>query len=381
MEPVVTLSNGGANTSRGATAAGRMVVGTVDGVFVLDRGEAGWEVAGRALEGAAVSAVAQLGSGTLVAATHGLGVARSCDGGASWEWSSEGLPQFDLWAARAGRLQGRDVAVVGSMPAHLMISEDDGRRWRQLPALREVASAGSWTFPPPPRLGHVKEIVIAGDSLYVGIEIGALLRSDDFGANFRDLEIDPDPSECDVHRLAIDPVDPRRMIVAVGLVGLMRSEDAGSSWERAPVLAGMEYPDAFVMHPDRPELLFMAVGVGWPPHWYASGRAQGKIARSRDGGTSWERLLGGLPDGQRALFSALSLHVHPAGFELFAADTDGQLFVSSDGGDRWTIVADLAPVSKGEFHRALAKNRPRIAGVDEIEVNPAAAERFAAVGR
>lgn len=380
VEPIVLVSNGGANTSRGEAAAARMIVGTVDGLFVLTRTSGVWAVTGRALEGCSVSAVAELGSGTVVAATHGLGVARSVDRGESWDWSSAGLPQFDLWAARSGTLRGRDVVLVGSMPAHLMISTDDGVNWRELQALRDVESYRSWCFPPPPRLGHVKEIVVDGNRLFVGIEIGALLLSDDSGESFRDLEIDPDPTECDVHRLAIDPNDPEQMIAAVGLVGLMRSRDGGESWVRTPVMPGMEYPDALVLHPDRPELVFMAVGVGWPPHWYASGRAQGKIARSVDGGESWERLLGGLPDGQRALFSALSVQVHPDGFDLFAADTDGQLFESRDGGDRWTIVADLAPVSKGEFHRALAKGRSRIAGVDDIVVNPGAAERFAEVG-
>lgn len=46
----------------------------------------------------------QLGSGTLLAATHGLGVARSVDSGGTWAWSSDGLPQFDLRSARSALL-------------------------------------------------------------------------------------------------------------------------------------------------------------------------------------------------------------------------------------------------------------------------------------
>lgn len=377
---MILLSNAGEHTFRSPCSADRLVVGTVDGAFVLERASKGWDVASRALEGCSVSAIASLNSGTLLAATHGLGVARSVDSGRTWEWSNHGLPQFDLWAARAGLLQGRDVAVVGSMPAHLMISVDDGCTWRELPGLRQVSTFAQWTFPPPPRLGHVKDIVLNEDKLFVGIEIGALLVSDDMGQTFRDLQLDPDPRECDVHRLLINPRAPEQMITAVGLVGLMRSKDAGATWTRDPVLPTMEYPDAFVMHPDQPELLFLAAGVGWPPHWYEAGRAQGKLARSRDGGKTWDRLLGGLPDGQRALFSALSISAHPGGYDLFAADTDGQIFTSGDGGDRWTIIADIAPVSKGEFHRALAKGRSRLASVDDMVVNPAAAARFRTVG-
>lgn len=377
---IVSLSNGGANTFGGAGACGRLVIGTVDGVSVLDRDGQGWRVAHRALEGCAVGAISHLDSGTLLAATHGFGVARSTDGGESWDWSNDGLTHYDLWASRAGLLQGRDVAFVESMPAHLMTSGDDGLTWRECPALRDVPSVAQWTFPPPPRLGHVKEIVLDGGRLFVGIEIGALLVSHDAGATFEDLRVDPDPRECDMHRLSIDPNAPERMIAAVGLVGLVRSADNGATWSRDPVLPQMEYPDAFVRHPDQPDLLFLAAGVGWPPNWYKAGRAQGKLARSRDSGRTWERLLGGLPDGQRALFSALSVQAHGGGFELFAADTDGQVFESRDGGDHWRIVADVAPVSKGEFHRALAKGRPRIAGVDDVMVNAAAAARFATAG-
>ena len=379
MNPSTCLSNGGANSFRGDGHCRRLIVGTVDGIFVLTESEDEWNVTVRALEGCFVSAVTRLESGTLLAATHGLGVARSIDDGETWNWSNTGLEHFDLWSARSGLLQNRAVAFVGSMPAHLTMSQDDGLTWTTVPALREVPSFPKWFFPPPPRLGHIKEIVIHKDDLYVGIEVGALLVSRDFGQTFEDLHIDQNPQECDIHRLLINPHDPENMIAAVGLIGLMRSRDHGRTWTRDPILPNMEYPDAFVMHPDRPELLFLAAGFGWPPTWYRRKRAQGRLARSTDGGVTWERLLGGLPDGQRALYSALSIHVNGSDFQVFAVDTDGQVFESRDGGDRWKVIAEVEPVSKGEFYRAMAKGRPRIAGVDDIVVDKAAAERFASV--
>ena len=134
------------------------------------------------------------------------------------------------------------------------------------------------------------------------------------------------------------------------------------------------------MHPDDPDLIFLTAGVGWPPHWYKSGRGRGKIARSRDGGLTWERLLGGLPDGQRAVFSALTMEVWDGDYALYAADTDGQIFESVDGGDRWSVIADVPAVSKGEFYRGLVKDRVPLTTVDEVAVNPAAATRFAEAG-
>ncbi len=379
MSSTVVLSNGGASTFRNPESCDRLVVGTVDGIFVLSRSNGEWSVTRRALEGIAVGALTLLDSGTILAATHGVGVARSTDGGETWQWTNNGVIYYDFWAARSGVLDGREVALIGSLPSAVMLSEDDGVTWRDLPALRAVPSAAQWFFPPPPRVGHIKEINIFQNRIYVGIEIGALLVSDDFGETFTDLKIDPDPHECDLHRVLIDPQDPNKMYAAVGLVGLMRSVDGGKTWTRDPVMPSLEYPDAFVLHPDRPNLLFLAAGYGWPPTWYKRNRAQGRIARSKDAGLTWERLLGGLPDGQRSLFSAISLSVHGEGFDLFAVDTDGQLFNSLDGGDRWTMIAETAPVSKGEFYRALAKGRSRIASVDDMLITDKAAGREAAV--
>jgi photosystem II stability/assembly factor-like uncharacterized protein len=207
-----------------------------------------------------------------------------------------------------------------------------------------------------------------------------LLVSDDGGASFTELRVDPDPVECDIHRILVNPLRPQRIIVANGIVGLVSSQDGGATWRRNPMPQDAHYPDAIVIHPDQPDLVFMTAGTGWPSHWIRLGRARGKIVRSRDGGNTWERLLGGLPDGQRATFCALTIEAYDGGYGLYAADTDGQVFESRDGGDTWSIIADIAPVSKGEFHRALAKNRGKMADVDDIVVSEVAAQRLTRVG-
>lgn len=378
---MILLSNGGTNIQRAAGPSQSIAVGTVDGVAILARTDKGWAVTHRALQGVFVSAVTALPDGTLFAATRGIGMARSDDGGISWRWVNNGLLHYEFWSARAGTLQGRDVVFAGSLPAHLYLSEDKGESWRELPALRDTASVAKWTFPPPPRAGHIKDIVIDGDRLLVGIEIGALLVSTDFGASFAELPVDPDPQECDIHRILVHPDRPGRLLVANGIVGMMKSEDGGKTWQKMPMPPDADYPDAIVIHPDRPDLLFMSAGVGWPLHWYERGRARGKIFRSPDAGATWQRLLGGLPNGQRALFSALTLEVSPGGFALYAADTDGQVFESLDGGDNWTIIADVAPVSKGEFYKGLVRDRVKLAGVDDIVANAKASKRWEEAGK
>jgi len=53
------------------------------------------------------------------------------------------------------------------------------------------------------------------------------------------------------------------------------------------------------------------------------------------------------------------------------------VFESRDGGDHWSIIADLPPLSKGDFHRAMAKGRAAIANLDDMAFNAKAAARIA----
>ena len=363
---MILLSPGGTAVQRQETPSARLVVGTVEGIFVFERdAQRRWLPAGRGLEGCFVSALTRLESGALIAGTHGLGVARSDDGGMTWRLANAGLSHFDVWVVKAERLGGRERLFAGTLPAHLFVSDDGAASWRELTALGDVPSAPHWSFPPPPHQGHVLDIGVLQESLFVGIEVGALLRSDDGGASFTELPVHPDVSEVDIHRLALHPERPRRIIAATGW-GMIFSDDAGASWRRGERLPGIDYPIPLVAHPDDPDLLFVAGGEGWPPNWYQIGRSRAKVARSRDGGRSWQRLLGGLPDGQRPTFGGLALEAWDGGFTVFAADTDGQIYESGDGGEHWSVVAEAAPVSKGEQYRGLARGRPPLVGTDSL---------------
>lgn len=376
---IVLLSPGGDYSFRHGASADTLIAGTTDGIFILERSDRGeWSIAHRALQGCFVSSVTAKADGTLFAATHGVGMARSDDDGRTWRWINNGLGQFDLWSARVVALNGRERVYAGSMPAHLYVS-GDGESWRELEALRQAPTRSQWFFPPPPHLGHVKEIVgHLGKRLLIGIEVGALLVSDDEGETFQELPVDPDPRDCDIHHVAVHQAMPDRIIISNGLANMMTSEDGGKTWRRGPTAPGLDYPDPLVMHPGDPNILFVAGAVGWPSHWYQINRSRTKIARSRDGGKSWERLLGGLPDGARPIFGAMTIEAWDNGYVVYAGDSDGQIFETRDGGDHWRMIAEIGPMSKGDFYRALAKGRPPMSNIDEIKIPGPAGDRIAA---
>lgn len=189
------------------------------------------------------------------------------------------------------------MLIAGTMPAALFISRDGGESWSELTALREVPDAHRWFFPPPPHQGHVKEIVIQGDRLYVGIEVGALLVSEDGGGSFRALPVDPDPAEVDMHRIAVHPDRPGRIIVSNGLVGMMESHDDGATWQRNAFAAELDYPEPMVSHPDQPDLIFVGGAVGCTHTAKAAGSRGpriGGVHRYRSGlSSSGALILGG----------------------------------------------------------------------------------------
>ena len=45
-------------------------------------------------------------------------------------------------------------------------------------------------------------------------------------------------------------------------------------------------------------------------------------------------------------------------------------------GDAWTIIADVPPVSKAGFYKGPAKDRIKLANVDDIVANPTATKRW-----
>ena len=61
--------------------------------------------------------------------------------------------------------------------------------------------------------------------------------------------------------------------------------------------------------------------------------------------------------------------------------TDGQMFESLDGGDTWTIVADVPPVSKADFYKGLVRDRVKLANVDDIVASPTATKRWQEAGK
>jgi len=235
---------------------------------------------------------------------------------------------------------------AGSDPAHIYVSTNLGESWTELPSLRDVPGVEKWTFPAPPHFGHVKNIEFDPrdpDTIYAAVEVGGAFKSTDAGKTWSQMHGVYE----DVHRMMISPSHPDQLYMTTGH-DLYQSTDAGESWEIMPLPEHrIGYPDALILLPDQPDLMFTAGGRYNPGQWRTNPDADATIARSRDAGRTWDFLTNGLPSYMKANIEAMTVNTYPGGFSLFAATTDGDVFASEDGGDSWaTIAQQLPPISK-----------------------------------
>jgi photosystem II stability/assembly factor-like uncharacterized protein len=368
----IGLSHGGSNIYSSADRSRQLWVATKDGLVLLEHADDGnWRLANRALRGQHISSIVFEASNNLIfaGAFHGS-VHASADGGKTWERRDAGITNHDVYSLACTVVDGTVRIYAGTEPAHLYQSDDLGEHWSELPALRSVPSASEWSFPAPPHVAHTKFITFDprdSNTVYACIEQGALLKSTDSGRNWAELNTvgflrdknRPVEHFYDVHRALIDPRDPDRIFVTGG-AGLYVTFDAGRHWERwtSPDWAADVYPDGFVWNPRNPDVMFVAAAEHNPTTWRKAGplaHAGGRIYFSENGGRSWRKLAGGLPESLRHEFGALCLEDWGADYAVFAATTGGEVYCGENGGERWTLIASgLAPISKKGHERLLA---------------------------
>jgi photosystem II stability/assembly factor-like uncharacterized protein len=359
----VCLSPNGAELSRAEQPASRLLVGTIEGITLLDRPRPGapWAVTGTTLPGKHISALLhEPGRDVIFAGVHRGGLHVSRDGGRTWAPTMRGLTVDHVYSLAAVERDGRTLIYAGTEPVHLFVSADHGETWDELPAVRAVPGTERWRFPAPPHDAHVKHIAFHPRdprTIFVSIEQGGLLKSVDAGRTFTELsgyETPEDVEYKDVHRCTIRPSSPDDLYITGG-EGLYGSRDGGASWEHLQTpKARIGYPDHLFVSPLDERQLFMFGAIQSPSKWRTLGSAESGVARSRDGGRTWELLTRGLPEHMHGNIEAASLHRWPGGFGLYAANTDGEVYASEDGGESWSRIASGLPaVSKGGHFRQL----------------------------
>ncbi len=308
----------------------RLCVGTSKGIVIIDpdRGRAPVAVMANP---ASISCMAQSAGephimyvGSLEHTHMGDGPAsgtlsRSTDGGRTWtDITPSGAQDESIWAAAAPPDVPGEL-FIGTSHARLFHSLDHGQSFKECTAFLNLPGRDRWTFPPPPHIPHVRAITFDPadpSTMYVGVEEGGVFRSRNRGVSFEPLNRGIYP---DVHDLAVDPADSRRLYATTGC-GFYRSENAGASWK----FVGVKRPYVVPLLADAAGggTVYTAGAAGPPPTWMSRG-ADSMLFVSIDGGCSFRPAAAGDGMWRGMVMAFLQSELRPE--DLFAVTTDGKV--------------------------------------------------------
>jgi photosystem II stability/assembly factor-like uncharacterized protein len=272
-----------------------LFLATDDGIYsaqstdsALRRAEGAWETTGHSLASHQVNSLSILGSTILAGTTKG--VFRSGNLGQTWRPSSEGLAETHVrWLAQHPDGSGRILA--GTEPAAIYLSRDGGRTWSERPEVATLRDEYGWFLPYSAEAGCVRDFAFAydGERVYAAVEVGGLLRSDDAGESWqlapgssgRTGSQAPGYVHPDVHSVNVHPWSRDLVFAATG-GGMYSSENGGTTW------AHLYDCYCRAAWPDPAEAANLVLG---PADGVDRG---GRIERTFDGGETWQRASEGL---------------------------------------------------------------------------------------
>jgi photosystem II stability/assembly factor-like uncharacterized protein len=358
----------------------RLLVGTRKGAFVLTSDEArkDWQVEGPHFAGWEIYHLkgSPANPDRLYCSQSnswfGQIVQRSDDGGRTWspvgnKFTYDGIPGTHQWYDGTPHpwefkrvwhlepsLSDPDTVYAGAEDAALFRSNDGGTNWQELSGLRCHTTGSAWQ---PGAGGMCLHTIILDpiDSrrIVIAISSAGAFRTDNGGTTWKPINRGlrsahiPDPNaevgHC-VHHIAAHPARPGVLFMQKHW-DVMRSDDAGDNWREVSGNLPTDFGFCIDVHAHEPETLFVVPIKSDSEHFPLDGKL--RVYRSRTGGNEWEPLTNGLPQRDcfvNVLRDAMAVDTLDS-CGVYFGTTGGQVYASPDSGDTWTpIVRDLPAV-------------------------------------
>lgn len=378
-------------------SSGRILIGTRKGTFAVERrAHRQWRPSLLGHAGVGVNFVVRdPHTGTLWAALGhghwGAKLSRSSDGGATWQDAPqitypEGARYLDVPPGadpggqkpvfKAAKLQklwsiafgppGR--MYVGTIPGGLFVSDDAGDSFAlNLPLWNHESRGGDlfrgegsgvthWFGTPASESGEFAPGIhsIAVDPrnperVLVAISTAGVLETTDGGKSWRSrnrgllMDYLPDPSAewgHDPHYLQLCPAQPEH-VWQQNHCGVFFSSDGAATWKKVSQPAqGVHFGFPVAVDAERGKTAWVVPGKSDMQRTTVDGGLF--VARSDDGGESWQTLRNGLP--QENAYDVVYRHaLDNSGDTLAFGSTTGNLYVSEDRGESWQAVGNNLP--------------------------------------
>jgi len=182
-------------------------------------------------------------------------------------------------------------------------------------------------------------------------------RSEDGGESWSFVGL---PESGAIGSLVIHPRDPDLVYVAaLGHPfgknpdrGVYRSSDGGRSWENVLFLNDSTGAVSLSMNPHNPRIIFAGMWRAERKPWtLISGGPEGGLYRTKDGGDSWEKLAGGLPEGIVGKVTVSVSRANPDRvWAMVEAEPGNGLYRSDDGGDSWSFLTGESNLTGRAFY-------------------------------
>ncbi len=181
-------------------------------------------------------------------------------------------------------------------------------------------------------------------------------KSEDGGRSFRKVGLEKSEH---IGRFAIDPRDTKVVYVAAqgplwsagGDRGLYKTADGGKTWKAVLNISENTGVTDVVLDPSNPDIVYAA---SWQRrrHFYTliNGGPESAIHKSTDGGATWTRLRGGLPQGE---LGRIGLAISPADPNVVYATVEAAaqgsgIFRSNDKGATWERMSPT--IAQGMYY-------------------------------
>ena len=358
----------------------RVLVGTKKGAFVLTSDGkrkkwkvdgphfAGWEI--YHMKGSPADPDRLYASQT--SGWFGQMIQRSDDGGKTWEpvgnkftyEGKTGTHQFydgtqrpwefkRVWHLEPS-LTDPDTVYAGIEDAALFRTDDGGKNWEEMPALRNHKTGEKWS---PGAGGMCLHTILLDPTkpkrMFTAISAAGAFRTDDGGKTWKPInkglrsEQIPDPDaevgHC-VHRLAMHPSKPETLFMQKHW-DVLRTDNAGNSWTEVSGNLPTDFGFVIDVHAHEPETIYVVPIKSDSEHYPLDGKL--RVYRSKTGGNEWEALTKGLPQSDcfvNVLRDAMCVDSMDS-CGVYFGTTGGQVYGSADSGDSWApLVRDLPAV-------------------------------------
>jgi photosystem II stability/assembly factor-like uncharacterized protein len=260
----------------------------------------------------------------------------------------------NIWQISVGREDEPDTLYCGVEPSALFVSRDAGKTWSPVEGLLEHPHRPKWT----PGGGGMCLHTILPDPvdpkrMFIAMSTGGAYRTDDGGATWQARNVGvraqfmpdkyPEFGQC-VHKIVQHPAQPQRLFLQ-NHWGLYRSDDNGNSWQDIANGVPSDFGFCMAIHPHDPDTVYIVPIESDEYRCTPEGKL--RVYCTRNAGKSWEPLTRGLPQKnalETVLRDSMSTDTgDPAG--IYFGTRSGKVYGSNNDGKSWqAIIEGLPPV-------------------------------------